>query len=323
MSTALPDPNATLPVQPAHQLPVRPEAQRWLVTDLWLEQAVGLVGGEPKCCKSFLALDLAVAVASGTACLRRYAVVRPGPVLLYAAEDALHIVRGRLEGICAAAGCSLGLLDLQVITAPTLRLDLPADRDRLLKTVERLRPRLLILDPFVRLHRIDENASGEVAPLLAYLRELQRRYELAVLLVHHAKKGGGKIRAGQALRGSSEFHAWGDSNLYMRRVGNDLTMTVEHRAAPSLPPITLELMQRENALALQVCASSKPKTPASNPLDERISQALEAAGRSMPLAELREICRVRNATLHERLTTLTRAGHLLRDVHGYRLAPSP
>jgi hypothetical protein len=37
-------------------------------------QAVGIVGGEPKCCKSFLALDLAVAVASGTACLRRFPV---------------------------------------------------------------------------------------------------------------------------------------------------------------------------------------------------------------------------------------------------------
>jgi hypothetical protein len=34
---------------------------------------------------------------------------------------------------------------------------------------------LLLVDPFVRVHRIDENASGEVAPLLAYLRELQRR----------------------------------------------------------------------------------------------------------------------------------------------------
>lgn len=321
MSTALADPNSTLPVQPAHQLPVRSEAQRWLVTDLWLDDGVGLIGGEPKCYKSFLALDLAVSVAAGSPCLRQFPVPRPGRVLLYAAEDALHIVRRRLEGVCAAAGCALQLLDLHVITVPTLRLDLPADRDRLLKTVEHLRPRLLILDPFVRLHRIDENASGEVAPLLAYLRELQRRYELAVLVVHHAKKGGGKIRAGQALRGSSEFHAWGDSNLYMRRLGNDLTMTVEHRAAPSLPPISLELVQRENALALQVCTSSKPKATASNPIDERISQALEAAGRSMPLAELREICRVRNATLHERLTTLTRAGHLLRDAHGYRLAP--
>ena len=96
-----------LPVQPAHRLLDRPEQQRWLVTDLWSEEAVGIIGGEPKCCKSFLALDLAVSVAAGTPCLRRFAVPRPGRVLLYAAEDALHIVRRRLEGICAAAGLRL------------------------------------------------------------------------------------------------------------------------------------------------------------------------------------------------------------------------
>ena len=190
----------TLPVEPAWRLAQRPAEQRWLVTGLWSEQAVGIVGGEPKCCKSFLALDLAVAVASATPCLRHFAVPHPGRVLLYAAEDALHVVRHRLEGICAAAGCGLADLDLQVITAPTLRLDLPADRSALDRTVAELRPRLLILDPFVRLHRIDENASGEVAPLLAHLRELQRRYALSVLVVHHAKKSAGGMRAGQALR---------------------------------------------------------------------------------------------------------------------------
>ena len=93
---------------------------------LWSEQAVGIVGGEPKCCKSFLALDLAV--AAGIPCLRRFAVPRAGRVLLYAAEDALHIVRRRLEGICATTGLSLADLDIQVITAPSVRLDLDADR---------------------------------------------------------------------------------------------------------------------------------------------------------------------------------------------------
>jgi RecA-family ATPase len=202
-----------LPVEPAYRLAERADEQRWLVTGLWSEQAVGIVGGEPKCCKSFLALDLAVAVAAGIPCLRRFSVPRAGRVLLYAAEEALHIVRRRLEGICAAVGASLANLDIQVITSPSVRLDLDADRRNLAETVAKLRPRLLILDPFVRLHRIDENASGEVAPLLAYLRELQRRLAVAVLVVHHAKKGAGRARAGQALRGSSEFHAWGDSNL--------------------------------------------------------------------------------------------------------------
>ena len=93
-------------------------------------------------------------------------------------------VAGALLGVVddePAAGLSLRDLDIQVITAPTLRLDLAADRVALQEAVARLQPKLLILDPFVRLHRIDENASGEVAPLLAYLRELQRRYALAVL----------------------------------------------------------------------------------------------------------------------------------------------
>ena len=311
--------SATLPVEAAHRLAERPEQQRWLVTGLWAEQAVGIVGGEPKCCKSFLALDLAVAVASGTPCLRRFAVPNPGRVLLYAAEDALHIVRARLDGICAAAGCRLDALDIQVITAPTLRIDLEADRARLQHTVEKLKPRLLLLDPFVRLHRIDENASGEVAPLLAYLRELQRRHGLAVLVVHHAKKGAGRQRAGQALRGSSEFHAWGDSNLYLRRSANELTLTVEHRAAASPPGIALELIQHGAALALGVQETAVPSTPPPNAIDDRIAAALSAANGPVPIAELRSLCRVRKATLCARLAALTASGHLVREDLGYRL----
>jgi AAA domain len=321
MSTA---PEKLLPVQPAYQLPVRTEAQRWLVTGLWLEQAVGVLGGEPKCCKSFLALDIAVSVSSGTACLRQFPVPTAGRVLLYAAEDALHIVRRRLEGICAAAQVSFEDLDVQVITAPTVRLDVQADRERLEKTVETLKPRLLVLDPFVRLHRIDENASGEVAPLLAYLRELQRRHTLSVLVVHHAKKGGARIRAGQALRGSSEFHAWGDSNLYLRRMENQLSLTVEHRAAPSMPPIDLELAQRGDSLALETRAAAQPvpAPPLPTSVDERIINALRDADHPLSAAKLRARCSVRKATFYARLEELTRAGQLVRLPEGYCLAPT-
>jgi hypothetical protein len=309
-----------LPVEPAYRLAERSEEHRWLVTGLWSEQAVGIVGGEPKCCKSFLALDLAVAVAAGVPCLRRFAVPRAGRVLLFAAEDALHIVRRRLEGISAAAGVALANLDIQVITAPTVRLDLDADRRNLTETVARLQPRLLILDPFVRLHRIDENASGEVAPLLAYLRELQRRHDVAVLVVHHAKKGGGGVRAGQALRGSSEFHAWGDSNLYLRRDGDDLSLSVEHRAAASMTPITIELAQRGTALALEVVDRRDPATPPPSSLDERITATLAGADAALPFAELRACCRVRATTLYERLAVLAETGRVVKTDDGYRLA---
>ncbi len=321
-----------LPVQPAWRLAEAPEQRHWLVDQLWSEEAVGIIGGEPKCCKSFLALDLAVAVAAGTPCLRRFAVTRPGRVLLYPAEDALHIVRRRLEGICAAAGVALPELDIQVITAPSLRLDLEADRARLDEAVGRLKPRLLVLDPFVRLHRIDENVSGEVAPLLAFLRDLQRRHAVAVAVVHHARKGAGATRAGQALRGSSEFHAWGDSNLYLRRepdsakAGGDdrIALTVEHRAAAAIPGITLELTQRDDALALQpVQADPQPKrTLEQVSVDQRITDVLAHDGQPQPFTELRASCRVRATTLYERLAAMTAAGIIVKSADGYCLAAS-
>jgi hypothetical protein len=311
-----------LPVEPAYRLAERPAARRWLVETLWADEAVGIVGGEPKCCKSFLALDLAVAVASGTPCLRRYAVPRPGRVLLYAAEDALDVVRRRLDGICRAAGVDLAALDVQVITVPTLRLDYEHDRARLADTVAALGPRLLVLDPFVRLHRIDENVSGEVAPLLAYLRELQRRHQVAVVVVHHARKGAAHARAGQALRGSSEFHAWGDSNLYLRRVGDTLTLAVEHRAAASIAGIALTLEAEGDAVALRVldCASPIDLPTAPLPAEDRVEQILAAASGPLTVAEIRRQCRTRTATICEILADLVAQGRAQRTAAGFLLA---
>ena len=38
----------TLPVTRAAELPVCPPERRWLIADLWADEAVGIVGGEPK-----------------------------------------------------------------------------------------------------------------------------------------------------------------------------------------------------------------------------------------------------------------------------------
>lgn len=310
-----------LPVSPAHALVAQAEERRWLVEGLWSEEAVGIVGGEPKCCKSFLALDVAVSVASGAPCLRRFAVPRRGRALLFAAEDALHVVRRRLEGICTAAGVAFDAsLDVQVITADTLRLDLPEDRRRLHETVEALRPRLLALDPFVRLHRKDENVAGDVAPLLAFLRELQRRFSMAVLLVHHARKGGAGLRAGQALRGSSELHAWGDSNLYLRRVGAELQLSVEHRAAPAPADLSLELREGRG-LALHVAGAASGSTEAVrvDAHEARVLAALADAAGPLSARALRDACRMKTAHVGAALSALVGDGRIAHGPEGYSL----
>src|SRR6516162_3154309 len=108
-----------LPVQRASELSTdSAPLTHWLVQELWSDQAVGILGGEPKCCKSFLALDLAVSVAAGAPCLRRFPVRHTGPVLLFPAEDSLAVVRRRLEGICSAA--DVGFQSLPVEVCPCL-----------------------------------------------------------------------------------------------------------------------------------------------------------------------------------------------------------
>jgi hypothetical protein len=299
--------------------------QRWLVDGLWGASSVGVIGGAPKCAKTWLGLDMALSVATGTACLGKYAVPEPGPVLIYLAEDALLVVRERVAGMARHRGLDLAGVEVHVITAPVLRLDRGPDRARLWETTKRLRPRLLVLDPLVRLHGIDENNAGEVAELLAYFRSLQRQLDLSVLLVHHTRKNAaGGVAAGQGLRGSSDIHAFGDSNLYLRRTREHLVLSSEHRAAPASAPVNLELVTTnahtthlEVVNELEGGSTTLVVEGRQRGLADRV---LDLLGQGTPLtrAKLRDSLGVKNERLGEVLMSLERAGRLGRTPSGWQ-----
>jgi len=311
------DDHDLLPVVRIDDIPREQRASRWLVDGLWSDSAVGVIGGAPNCSKTWLGLDLALSVATGTPCLGRYAVPRPGPVLIYLAEHALAVVRERVEGMARHRGLAFAGLDMHVITAPSLRLDRQPHRHQLLETATRLRPRLLLLDPLVRLHGVDENHAGEVAELLAYFRLLQRRLDLSVMLVHHTRKNAaGGVAAGQGLRGSSDLHAFGDSNLYLRRVRERLVLLSEHRAAAASPAVTLELVATDAATAhLEVIAESSGDRQSS--LQEQVLACL-VRGEALTRAKLRAVLSVQNQRLGEALETLERAGKIRRSPVGWQ-----
>src|SRR4029077_6340462 len=135
-----------LPVVRVGEIKGEESSQRWLVEGLWGARSVGVIGGAPKCAKTWLGLDMALSVATGTACLGKYAVPEPGSVLVYLAEDALVVVRERIEGMAWHRGLDLNQVEVHVITAPVLRLDQERDRTQLSEPTRRLRPTLLILD---------------------------------------------------------------------------------------------------------------------------------------------------------------------------------
>jgi hypothetical protein len=227
------------------------------------------------------------------------------------------VVRERVEGMARHRGLDLAGVEIHVITAPVLRLDRDPDRTRLLETTKRIRPRLLLLDPLVRIHGIDENHAGEVAQLLAYFRSLQRQLDLSVLLVHHTRKNAaGGAAAGQGLRGSSDIHAFGDSNLYLRRTKEHLVLSSEHRAAPASPPVYLELVAT-NAETTHLEVIAELQDGKRRSLEEQVLDLL-AQGAAFTRARLRDSLGVKNERLGEALESLERAGRLCRTSAGWQ-----
>ncbi len=144
------------------------------------------------------------------------------------------------------------------------------------------------------------------------------------MVVHHARKDSQASRPGQALRGSSELHGWGDSNLYRRRKGAQLTLSTEHRAAPSRDHIPLQLTETGSGVALRVVehASVQPDAPPTP--TERVRQALAQVREPIPVQQLQKVCGIRTAKICSALAELSTNGEVVHDARGYqRKLPLP
>jgi hypothetical protein len=309
-----------LPVAQAGALPDQPPENAWLVRHLWSHLAVGLISGHPKVGKSWLGLDLAVSVASGTDCLGAFPVEQPGPALVYLAEDPLPCVRDRIASLCTLRHLPLDRIPLHVITAASLRLDDPGDRDRLAATVARLAPRLLLLDPLVRLHSGDENDARYIAALLGFLRTLSRQHALAIAVVHHMSKKS-RRHLGQSLRGSSDLWAWADSAAYLTRVRDQVLLTLEHRSAPAPDPIALILeLGADGATPHLRRASSEQPPPPADSLADRLLRLLRAATTPVSGVALRRQLGVKNLHLGHALAALEEEHVIQRTPAGWRIS---
>jgi hypothetical protein len=89
-----------------------------------------------------------------------------------------------------------------------------------------------------------------------------------------------------------------------------------------MPGITLELIQRDNALALEPIQTDRQPEHHVEPtsVDQRITAALADGKQPRPFSELRASCRVRTTTLYERLAAMIAAGLVVKSADGYSLA---
>jgi len=313
--------NEILPFTLAADIKIEPDEEKWLIKPLWTHGAVGIIGGSPKSCKSWLGLDMAISVSSKTNCIGCFKVEQSGPALVYLAEDALSSVRNRIENICKSRKLDIASLPLHVITTPVLRLDLQGDRKRLINTISKLRPKMMLLDPLIRLHRLDENSSMEISGVLGFLRELQRTFDMAVVLVHHAGKKYHR-QPGQALRGSSDLYAFGDSYAYLAKNKDKLTLAIEHRSAPSPEPFNLKLVAKKqnDDTHLQILSYTPPDDEKfAVSIEKSILKLLSSTTTPFFQKEIRNHLKINNQRLGRALKGLESKGKITRTQEGWKL----
>jgi len=178
-----------------------------------LDRSLLLIVGQPKANKSFLALNMGVAIASGTD-FAGFSVVDKHRVLFLSAEGGYYSNRERIKTITADIdGADLQEIFFSIKIVP----DLESDTDDAIfkECIEKYNPKVLILDPFIRFHTADENSSSSMSNIFAKIRKLIDGHDIAVILVHHEGKN-----ASKGGRGSSVIHAEYDSCIKIRKPKN-------------------------------------------------------------------------------------------------------
>jgi hypothetical protein len=193
--------------------------QSFLVKDLISEQSVNFLSGEEGCGKSMIAMNLGISVAVGAAKWLAYDITKSGKVLYLNNELAFPDFARRLKSMSAslpAAG------DIANFVVPK---EVPAlDRcwEALNETCEQLGPCLVVGDSLYFCHDADENDSSKMKALMRQFLALRDRHNLAVLLIHHTKKGARYERMhNDQMRGSNVFGGITDTVLQMRRSATD------------------------------------------------------------------------------------------------------
>ncbi len=199
-------------------------APTWLVSEVWPDESIGFISGPAKSFKSFFALEMAFAVATGRAFLDRFRIPEPKRVLYIQRESGRVAFRDRIRRGQDRYGQAS---ELFVLSNRAIYLEDEADLDKLRHEVAVVKPSLIVFDPMADFTKANENTTQEMSALVRTLRALRDEFHTSICIVHHWNKartgwGGTEVRQGDRLRGNSALYAASEVSIWMRRVSDDI-----------------------------------------------------------------------------------------------------
>lgn len=213
-----------------------------------------LLYGQPKVGKTFLAIQLACALATGKPFLK-WEVKEKRKVLYVNFEMGERVFAERISKFLEQPGKKLEEADLVrhfddqiagalVFTVSPRRIDLSDQQQELKKLIAEHSPDFIIFDTLSKLHSADERENNAIQGVLSEVREVCQNKEgaaIAHLIVHHARKSAinitdssynitaAEIRGGSAIRGEADVILGLASNAGGKGGGAKMKLIMEAR----------------------------------------------------------------------------------------------
>lgn len=256
-----------------HQLSRLPRPT-WLIPDVLPAYGFSVLYGQPGQGKSFLALDWALSIGSGTSWAGK--AVKRQHVVYVAAEGILGYAPRVEAWLEANRECVSDMPSVQFLSHP-IQLGAGGHRSDSGLTAfldnlgnEKISPGLVVLDTLSRcLSGTDENSTSALSEMVRGVEEAASQLHAAFLLVHHTRKKDDEIRGSGVLPGAANMMA--SVKLFRNEKSVKLTCT-KMKDSERFKPLEFDFVTRGPSAVLVFDPESTAEDAELDRSDERISE---------------------------------------------------
>ncbi len=277
----------------------------WLIDNILVQAGLSLLYAPPESYKSFVAIDLALCVATGTPWHGH--TVKKGFVLFIAAEGGPGIgkrVRAWLKAHDLPVTAANVAWLIESITVVKDSEDMDRLTARLDDELERA-PALIIIDTLARCFDGDENQQEDMGRFVAGIDKWRHQYGSCILAIHHTRLDGDRERGNTALRGGL------DTMIQLARTDRGITLScAKQKDADHFAEIDLEFRPIDGTGSGVVVAPAHAIAKAQR--DQLILQKLADAG-ELSWDALFQVSGMSKSTFHRTIVELAKNDKIIKE----------
>lgn len=183
---------------------------QYLVKDLFIGNGLCFIYGAPGCGKTFIALDLALSIATGQESWWGKEIEKTGPVL-YISSEGISDMKFRIKAWSEAKGANVTDINFK-LAHESMNFMKEEDVTKLCRSVDQWimqmegeMPVMIVVDTVSRvLSGADENLQKDMTLFVQACDKLRSMTGCAVLGVHHVSRGGDNMRGSTVLDGAAD-----------------------------------------------------------------------------------------------------------------------